>query len=235
MSNIQRALWIGFCVTVSGSVLLSCGSSHRLHEVQFRDRRASVFMAAAPRPDVFTGGFVWVDKDDPVGSILRAGTTIAKEVEAGRVRARLDSAMREVDVPERLRDGVLYGCSELLALDPVPDARDADFTFHLNLREYGIEAKSWTTGTFFKIDLDVSLIDNTRELRVWKKRFKERMPVSPEYFGLDQSIDNVITAVALSRLTVEQMAAGFEQLADVTADRLTARLQRDYVESREVD
>ena len=71
-----------------GLVLLmgiGCGSTNRLHEVDFEDARVAVVANIPPRPVVFTDVLyeARIDPDDPVGSIFRAGTAIAKQAEAG--------------------------------------------------------------------------------------------------------------------------------------------------------
>ncbi|MCK4597640.1 hypothetical protein KAU04_06345, partial [bacterium] len=86
----------------------------------------------------------------------------------------------------------------------------------------------------FQIDLKVSLLDNSTGLEIWKTRVKEKQLLSRSHFYIDSySAGNVITAIALSQLSTEGMAAGFQQLAEDTADRLARRLRQDYAKSRE--
>ena len=51
---------------------LGCGSTNRLHEVDFEDARVAVVANIPPRPVVFTDMFyeARIDPDDPVGSIF---------------------------------------------------------------------------------------------------------------------------------------------------------------------
>ena len=213
--------------------LIECGSSNRLREYDFRDFTAAAVVSAPPGPEVFTNSFIFLDKDDPIGSALRLGTTIAKEVQAGKAQARLDSAMQQVDIPERIRGRVLQRSSTYLHYDPTDDYRDSDFLFDIYIREYGIDAKSWDSRVYFKIDVKVHLIDNGTGMEIWEAHVEERKPLSQSIFGWSGSpTDNIITAVALSSLSVKEMAIGFQNLADYTADRVAQKLQEDFEKSR---
>jgi hypothetical protein len=213
--------------------LLGCGSSNRLKDYTFRELTAAAVMDA-PRPEVFTASFIDIDADDLFASVLHAGTALVKEITAGQAQARLDSAMIQVDVPRRVQERTLQRCSEYLHLWPVHDADGSDFLFDMYIESYGIDAESWDAGVSFQIDLKVSLLDNSTGLEIWKTRVKEKQLLSRSHFYIDSyAAGNVITAIALSQLSTEDMAAGFQQLAEDTADRLARKLRQDYARSRE--
>jgi hypothetical protein len=161
------------------------------------------------------------------------GTTIAKESQASEARARLDSAMMMVDVPAIIEEEMLFRSAELLNFRPVNEVKLADFVFNVRMEKYGIDAKSWDVGTFFVIESKIELVDNHTQERIWKRSVAAREPLSPRMFGVSSSIENVMDAVALSELTVEEMAAGMEYLADFTAELLAEKLYNDYVRSRD--
>jgi len=214
--------------------LIGCGSSNRLREYTFRDLTAAAIIAAPSGPEVFTGSFIHVDQDDLFASALRAGTTLAKEVTADKAQAQLDSAMMRVDVPERIRGRALQRCSEYLHFRPIQDYDESDFLFDMYIETYGIDAESWDARVYFQIDLKVYLIDNTTGLEIWKTHVKERQPLSGTIFDTGSvAADDVITAIALSQLSVEEMVLGFQYLADDTADRVARKLRRDFAKSRE--
>ena len=211
---------------------LYCGSSNRLREYEFRNLTAAALMATPPRAQIFSDSFVWVDTDDPIGSALRIGTTIAKDVEARKVRERLENALHSIDVPEQIRLRTLKECSKSLHYRPTEATDEADYLFRMKIRRYGIEANSWSTSVHFKIDLRVQLIDNQKDVEIWEKRVNERFVVSQSMFGLGDMAGNVITAVALSRLTEEELTEGFRHLADYTADRMAEKLHEDFINAR---
>ena len=219
-------------VAVPFVVTAGCGSSNLLREYEFETRTAAALMAIPPRPEVFTHSFVGIDERDPMRSAIRLGTTIVKEMEAQRAEARLDSAMELVDVPEQIRARTLERCSTYLHYRPTEDSKNADFLFDMNIRHYGIDAKSWSASVHFKIDVEVRLLDNKRGMRIWKARVKEEQPITQRIFGLGRATGDVITAVALSNLSVEELVQGFEHLADYTADRIARKLQNDFAKAR---
>jgi len=222
--------WI--LIVMIGSGVIGCGTTNHLREYSFRDRTMVADMLTPPRPQVFTDSYSWFDQDDPVGSVLRVGTTIVKEVEASKTQARMDSALQKVDVPERIKSRALQRCAKILKYRPINDTDKAEFILDMEIRNYGIDAKSWSAGTYFKIDMLVKIIDNESRALIWKRKIKEKQPISPEIFGLGNAAENVISAVALSRLSVDEIATGFQHLADYTADRIAVRLQKDFVKAQ---
>ena len=219
-------------VAVLSVAVVGCGSSNLLREYEFKDRTAAAVMATPPMPEVFTDSFFMLDQNNPIRSIIRIGTTIVKGVEAQRTEARLDSAMKLVDVPEQIRVGTLENCSNYLHYRSMEDVKAADFILDMNIQRYGIDATSWTASVHFKMDVEVQLLDNARSVRVWKARVKGKQPITREIFGFGGATGDVITAVALSKLSVEELARGFEHLADYTADRIARKLRHDLVEAR---
>jgi hypothetical protein len=217
-----------------GLVLLGCGSSHRLGEYTFRDLTVAAIIDAGSEPTVFTDAFIDINPEDLLASAMSAGATLAKEISAGEAQARLDSAMIQVDVPERIRRRTLRRCSEYLHLRSTQDYHGSDFLFDMYVEDYGIDAEAWDAGVYFNINLMVYLIDNKAGVEIWKTRVKERLPFSQSAFGgFSTTADNVITAVALSQFSVEEMAEGFRYLADKTADRVARKLREDFSKSRE--
>lgn len=212
--------------------IVMCGSSNRLMEYEFNDRTAAAMMAIPPPAEVFTDSWFMVDGDNIIETVIKLGTTIAKEVEVQKTRDKLDNALQEVDVAERIRERMLERCAKYLRYRPVDNPDDADFLFDLHMQHYGIEAKSWTASVHFKIDVKIYFIDNEKGIEVWRKRVRERMPVTHDVFGLPGAAGDIITAVSLSELSEEEMIAGFEHLADYTADQIARRLQRDFAKAR---
>jgi hypothetical protein len=222
-------------ISIIITLLLNCGSSNRLNEYQFREQSAAASLAPPPPPEVFTDTFPFIDETDPIGTLLNVGTTIVKEVELAKVAAKMDSAIENVDVPQLIVDRTLYHCAEFMRFNPVSNSADTDFLFNFFIRNYGIEAKSWNAATYFKMEVDIMLLDNQTDLLIWKKRIKERNRISAQIFGAGTAIGNVITAVTLSKLSVQQIKDGLGNLADFTSDKISRKLYQDYIKSREVD
>ena len=213
------------------SILIFACSSNKLHEYDYDNYTAAAYMAIPPHPVVFTESWVGVDTSDPVGAIIKIGTTIAKDVEAGKAQEKMERAMKQVDVSEIIRQRTLAQCSKFMHYRPIRNEERADYVFDLEIRKYGIDANSWSSRTYFKIEAKVVLRHNKSGIQIWKKKIKEDRPISPAIFGLGSSADNVLTALALSKLTVEEIATGFEHLAKYTADRIANKLRDDLSDS----
>jgi hypothetical protein len=209
-------------------VFSTCCSLNKLQGVEFRERTASAFLAYPPPPEVFTDGWANIDFDNPIRAAIGIGTGIAKEVEAGKTRAKMDSAMGMVDIPEIVRVETLERGSKHLHYRPVEEKDDSDFRFNIVIKEYGIDAGSWTAGVYFKMNVEVALLDNKKTREVWRSCFNEKVAVSREFFGLPGAVDNILTMVSLSNLTSAQIADGLENLAVHTSDRMMQKLQRDF-------
>ena len=205
-------------------------STNRLHEYEFKSTTAAATMAIPPRAQVFSDSFFYTD-GDPISTVLRIGTTIVKNIEAQKTQKRLDKAMNEVDIPEEIRIQSLERSSEYLNFQPVDETSNADFIFMMKINNYGIEASSWTAHVHFKIDVKVRLIDNKKNIKIWEKTIKERMPISSSIFGRHDTIGDVITASVLSNLSEEEMIDGFTHLAQYAADRIAERIQDDFIKA----
>jgi hypothetical protein len=206
---------------------------NRLQNVEFRETTASALAARPPAPQIFSDDWTGVDFSNPVQAAIGIGTGIAKEVEITKTRAKLDSAMDRVDIPETMRSEILKRGAQYLHYSRVEDSDRSDFLFDIIIRRYGIDAKSWSAGVHFRMDAKVILLDNRKDKELWKSCLNERMPISPDIFGLPASAGNVITMVSLSRLTADQIADGLHQLAVYTSDKFIHKLQKDFLKKNQ--
>lgn len=227
MTGRCRVVWIVLGILVVGA---GCGTSHRLHEVSLSGATVAVVANIPPRPAVFSDAFfdARVDPNDPIGSVFRAGTALAKHAEVREARARMDSALAYVDVADRVARQALLQSARHLGYVPVNDPRDADFLLDIRIADYGLTADSWEAVLQFEVDAEMILLDRRNRQVVWKKRIREVEPVSQAQVPLGTTFGNVYTARALARLSVEEMVVALENLADYTADHLAAALRHDY-------
>jgi hypothetical protein len=213
-------------------VLLSACSSNRLARYDFRNADIAARTFMPPGANVFTDLDVRIDPDNLLRSALRVGTSVVREVEAEKARARLDSAMTMVDVPSIIEEEVLLQSAEMLNYRPVNEVHAADFIFNIEMKRYGIDARSWDAGTYFVIEARTELIDNAEHRRIWRGRVEAREPLSPSIFGLGSSVENVLDAVTLSELSAEEMATGLRYLAEYSAGLIAEKLYRDFIRAR---
>ena len=217
-----RRILVSFGLTLLLAFCMCC-SMNRLQGYAFREQTASALLAYPPPPEIFADNWADVDFSNPVTAIIGIGTGIAKEVQIDKTRAKMDSAMQMVDIPEIVRIETLERGADYLHYRSTDDIEDSDYLFDIEIEHYGIDAKSWTASVHFKLDAKITLLDNRTTREVWRSCFKEKIPVSGEIFGLPGAAGNIINAVSLSRLK-----DGLEDLAVQTADRIVRKLQKDF-------
>ena len=214
---------------LAGLLLLTmCCSMNKLQGVQFREATVAALLAYTPPPEIFSDNWTNVDLSNPVQVAISIGTSIAKEVEVANTRAKMDSAMTMVDIPEIVRVETLERGARYLHYRSIEDTDSSDYLFDIVMRHYGIEAKSWTAGVYFKMDVKITLLDNSRSVEIWRSCFDERFPVSRDIFGLPGPAGDIVTMISLSGLSADQIAMGMENLAVHTSDRIIHKLQRDF-------
>jgi len=208
-----------------------CGSGNRLGEYDFRSLDLALATTFPPSPEVLSGPYLPGHPRDPIHAIVRAGSRIAREVEAHRVRDRLDSAAAMVDVVGEVTDRVGRRASRYLGARLVPDEDRADVILEVDIRDYGIDAQDWEAAAHFFVDAEVWLIDAGDRRPIWKTRVRSKDPISPAIFGRP-AVRDVVTAAALSSLSVEDIARSLDQLAFYAAEKVTDRLRSALDDAR---
>ncbi|HEX7049966.1 MAG TPA: hypothetical protein VF188_07100 [Longimicrobiales bacterium] len=224
---LSRRARIAALAPVAGAALLAsaCGPKHHLAEYDFRGRTLSVVTIAPPYPEVLTGASLHVDPDNPIQSLFRVGAEIAREVQADRLRARLDSAAAAVDVSGRMAERAHQNAARHLRARPVTDAPAPDYELELRVRKYGIVASSWTSGAYFSIDSEVLLLDGKTGRIIWSTDVHATEPVRASVVSADdRSVNDVVTAIALARMSTIEIERALASLADFAADRMVAEL-----------
>src|SRR5437868_8964458 len=78
-------------------LVVGCGRKHYLNQYDFSDKALALAWIDPPAPHLQTGLYNLRVGDNPVQTVVNAGANVAKEVEARRATARLDSAAMQVD------------------------------------------------------------------------------------------------------------------------------------------
>ncbi len=215
-------------------LVTGCRSTNHLQQHDFDGTRMAVVAAIPPHPTVFSDLFfdARVNPDDPLGSVFRAGTAIAKQGQVRAAQARMDSALMHVDIAERIAEDALLGGARYLGYRPENDLDRADYILDLRVENYGLVADSWDAVVHFEVDAELVLVDHHTRQVIWKKHLRSTEPLSAAPLGLGTTFGNVFTASALADLSVEEMVEALEHLSDYTADRFVAVLRHDFYESR---
>lgn len=235
---MNRAFY--FCLPIFLSMafllMMGCGSTNQLQQYDFDGARIAVVAAIPPHPTVFSDLFfdARVNPDDPLGSVFRAGTALAKQGQVRAAQTRMDSALRHIDIAERIAEDALVGGAPYLGYRPENNLDRADYILDLRVENYGLVADSWDAVVHFEIDAELLLVDRRTRQVIWKKHLRSTEPLSAAPLGLGTTFGNVFTASALAGLSVEEMVDALDHLAAFTANRFVAVLRHDFYESRAV-
>jgi len=211
----------------------ACAGTQRLGQYDFRGGTLAIITFAPEHPAVLTTGTSALDPDDWLGSLIRTGSEVVREIEIQRFRARLDSAAVAVDVTDRLSARALDQTSRHLRAVPVSHVTNSDFELEVRIRRFGIAAGSWNAGTHFFVEADLLLVDGTSGRRIWRSSVTARDPVVARgRAGRGGPVGDVVTAIQLAGMSQEEIERELEALADFAADRLTLALARDLDRTR---
>lgn len=205
-----------------------CGG-HRLADYDFRDRTLAVVYFSAPAPELRTGGYGRDEASDPLGAVVAAGGRIAREVQARRARARLDSAATRLDLASRFADRTLERAARYLGTRPVQERREADYLLEVDLRSMGLDARSDEAYLF--VSGEAVLLDARTGTEIWDVDVRGWDPVTPELAN-DPVLGDILTAGALGTLTVDDFERILTRLSDITADRIGRELREDLRDTR---
>jgi hypothetical protein len=222
-------------VTSAVAVILSgCGGKHYLAQYQFTDRTIALVYVEPPAPELLHG---WYNLD--VGSsvfqtAVRATAGAAKEIEARRASARLDSASWAVDVPSRLAKRTLERASRYLGVRPVATVAGADFVLEVHMRSFGIDARS-SRATYLYTRAEAVLIERRTGREVWSEEVHGSDQLTPYVQGTANVPSAVFNAATLHTVTVAQFADALDQLVTYTSNLITNELREKLRDARDAN
>jgi len=209
--------------------LAGCASTE-LAYYDFESQNMSVDVRVAPDAEVEASYNVTIDPEDPVRTAISIGSSLAKASQVREAEEKLHVAMRDVDIREIVEEELSDFVETSLGSRVVDDRRRADLQLTVEIESYGIDASG--SGVDFQMTAKAILWDPDRSDRVWRGRESVTQPVSPAIFGLPGAADNVISAVALSEMSEDEIARGIERLAQDAAWEIGVRLEQDIYRAR---
>ena len=214
-------------------LLASCATINRFDRYVFEDASLRTEMRVPPPPTLNIGYSTAVDSGDPIGTVLRVGTTMIKTSEAVKAEPLMREALRSVDVPAIVLKETSQACASVLNARPVDSGQKADYLLDLDIYEYGIEAPSWSSSVSLHLGMTAIMYHNRSGEIVWRrKHITVDIPASPQMFGLGSAMGDIVSAAVLSSLTVDQLEEGFRRLALDSARRVTRILEDDLYRAR---
>jgi len=239
--NVKKSIRLVVAVLVLIS-LFACSTAYKkLIPYTFNNKTVAATVTSTPWGNVTTNSYFSIssgsDKksssEQLFNTLVNIGTTVINSIEAGKTQAKLDSAMKNVNVSEIIKTQTLQQGSNILHYNPINDTHTADFLFSITINSYGIGANSWSSSVNFNMDVTLKIYDNHTSTLIWKTDVSDSRPVSSSFFLTGStSVGNVLTAVQLSQLTADQMKTGFTHMAEYAANKLVENLQKDYAKSR---
>ena len=213
-------------VALGAIILLAAGAcgGHHLADYDFVDQSLAVVYFTAPAPRVWTGGYD-VEGDSPLEMVVSAGGRVAREVEARRAQARLDSAAARVDLAGRMADRTLERASRYLGTRAVEDGAEADYLLEVDIRHFGLSARR--NGAYMVVDGEAVLLDGRTGREIWDADVTGSDRVTPGVWGSPDAVGDVVTASVLSQISVEEFEQIVTALTDFVADRIGRELRSD--------
>lgn len=214
-------------LALAALLLVSAGcGKHYLNQYEFSSRTLALVFIQPPEPELLHG---WYNLDgfgrlNAVQTVVGAGAKVAKEVEARRALARFDSAAAQVDASAILAQRTLERASRYLGMRIVTTPATADYVLELNMRSYGVDARS-NRSTSAYARAEAVLLDRATGREIWSEDVRARDRLTPYVIGTDNMPSAIFTAATLHAVTVEDFRRALEGLAGFTADAITNELR----------
>jgi hypothetical protein len=219
-------------IAAAAVILASCVTVNRLEDIRLDNPALASVLEPPPPPSLDTWYDLSIDTGNPIGTVLRVGSSIDMAAEAEKAAKRMREALDEVDVPGVVLEESSARSARALGAAQVDDTRDADFVLDLEIEEYGIDAPSWNAAVSLDLRVTARLYERGSRDLVWRRHISVAQRASPDVFGLPSAAETIFTAAMLASLSTEEMVRGFENLAHYTARAVGDALERDLWKAR---
>lgn len=213
-------------------LLASCTTVNKLDRYRIENASLAADMRVPPEPTLAIDYSMRIDSKNPIATALSVGTTILKASEAQKAEALMREALRNVDVPGIVLDQSSQWCASALDARLAARGQKADYLMDLDIREYGIQAASPGSAVSLHMRLTATLYHNRSGEIVWRRNITVNDAASPQMFGVGHIVGNIVTAGALSSLSVSQLEEGFKNLANESARSIVRRLEKDFYRAK---
>lgn len=215
------------------AALTACGPKHHLDEYSFSGKSLALVVLDQPAPNLLDDYYrVRTDRDDVIATVVQAGATAAKNAEAGRARARLDSAAAQVDLSDLLAERTLGRASRYLGVRPAQREEDADFLLEVHMRSLGIDARGRGAASLYT-NAEVVLLDRRTGREIWNVRVRGTDRLTPRVRSNDRLPGTIITAGTLHTVSVADFRAALDQLVQLSSNVIVDELREGLREARE--
>lgn len=223
------------CALAVGLAMLlvaSCATVNRFDEYRVEGTDIAADMRVPPEPEIASDYSVKIDNEDPIGTVLSVGTSIAKASQVSQATDRMREALDEVDVPTIVFEETFVGVAEALQARMVEDRHEADLFLDIEIKEYGISAGSSGGHVALEMRVMARLYHVPTGELIWRRNISHEDQANPYMFGIGGTAGNVLTAAALAELSTEEMIEGFDRLASSLAREIARRMENDLYDAR---
>ena len=208
-----------------------CGAGHHLADYPFASRTLAVVYIAPPQPELLTSAYSLKKDESVVDAVLRTGSGVAREREARRASARLDSATSKVDIPAVLAQRTLERASRYLGTKPVTDAASADYILEVQMTRFGINARDENAAYLFTF-AETVLLDRRTGREIWNIKVHGRDRLTPFVSSSSVIPGSVVTAATLGSVSVAGFQEALNQLAESSSNLVTNELRAALRDAR---
>jgi len=199
-------------------------SRHHLRDYQFADKTIALVFIDPPSPELREGWYNIDPGQTAVQTVVNAGASVAKEVQARRASRRLDSAAARVDVPALLAQRTLERASRYLGTRPVTTPESADFLLEIRMESFGIDARS-NRATYLYARAEAVLIDRRTGREIWSEDVRGSDRMTPYVVGTANVPSAIFTAATLHTVSVADFERALNGLVTFTSDLITEELR----------
>ncbi|MEX2154902.1 MAG: hypothetical protein WD825_16285 [Gemmatimonadaceae bacterium] len=213
------------------ALVAGCGK-HYLNQYDFSDKTLALVYIEPPAPELLHGWYNLDVDGNAIQTVVQAGAKVAKEVEARRASARLDSAAQRVDVASRLAQRTLERASRYLGTRMVVTPDGADYVLEIHMRSFGIDARS-NRATYLFTRAEAVLLDRKTGREIWSEDVRGTDRLTPYVVGTRSVPSAVFTAATLHTVTVADFQEALEQLTTYTSNLITNELREKLRDVRD--
>lgn len=224
---IRRSLIAGLLFVSAG-----CGRKHHLAQYQFSDRTLAMVFLDPPAPELLSGLYDLRPSTNPIQTVMRAGGGIAKEIEARKASARLDSATRRVDIPGRLAERTVERVNLYLGTRPAANRNEADYILEVSMRRFGINARS-SRAAYLYTRAEAVLVDRQTGREIWSVDVQGNDRLTPWVIGTRTVPSSIFTAATIHQVSVADFQQALEQLVTSSSNAITNQLREKLREVRD--
>lgn len=217
--------------TVVCALVAACGGARfHLNEYTFAGRSLALVVLDNPTPGLITPEYD-VRSTDLIDVAIKTGSKVAKDVEARRAGARMDSATARMDLTDSLAMRTLARASRYLGVRPIGSSADADFLLEVRMRNYGLDARG-TGAAWLYTNAEAVLLDRRTGREIWNVNVHGSDRVAPRINGTGEAGGAVIAAGALHSMTVEDFQQALDQLMSLSSNVVTDQLRAALRDAR---